>query len=278
MNPSTQLGHYRILEPLGKGGMGEVYRAEDTRLRRKVAIKVLSGMANADVERRHRLEREAQAVAALNHPSIVTILAVDEVDGVPFIVMERVEGRPPADLITRNGLPLDVILRVGIAVSEAIAAAHERGITHRDLKPANVMVLPDGRVKVLDFGLAKLRESAFDPDGATRMSTGDLTGEGRIIGTVAYMSPEQAEGRPVDSRSDIFSLGVMLHEMATGERPFKGDTNVSIISSILKDTPTPVSDLSPTIPSELGKTIRRALAKDPSRRWSSSSRSTIRPR
>jgi serine/threonine protein kinase len=236
MTIGSQLNHYRILEPLGKGGMGEVYVGEDTRLHRKVAIKVLPELMSADAERRQRFEREAQAIAALNHPNIVTIHSVEESEGLPFIVTELVEGRPLADLIARGGVPLDTLLRVGIAVSDAIATAHERGVTHRDLKPANVMVSPDGRAKVLDFGLAKLREAELDADGVTRLPTGELTGEGRIIGTVSYMSPEQAEGKPVDSRSDIFSLGVMLHEMATGERPFSGDTNVSIISSILKDT------------------------------------------
>jgi eukaryotic-like serine/threonine-protein kinase len=263
----AQLNHYRILEPLGKGGMGEVYLGEDTRLHRKVAIKVLPGLMSVDAERRHRFEREAQAVAAINHPNIVTIHAVEESDGLPFIVMELVEGRTLADAIGHHGLPLDLLLRVGIAVSDAIATAHQRGITHRDLKPANVMVTQDGRVKVLDFGLAKLREPEMDANGVTRMPASDLTGEGRIIGTVAYMSPEQAEGKPVDQRSDIFSLGVMLHEMAIGERPFKGDTNVSIISSILKDTPSSITDLNPALPADLARIVRRALAKDPSRRY-----------
>jgi Tol biopolymer transport system component len=188
---------------------------------------------------------------------------------VPFIVMELVEGKPLSDVIETGGLPLDALLRIGVNVSDAIGAAHERGITHRDLKPANVMIGKDGRVKVLDFGLAKLREEGAEFEGETRLPTGDLTGEGRIIGTVAYMSPEQAEGKPVDSRSDIFSLGVLLHEMAVGERPFQGDTNVSIISSILKDTPNPVTDLNPSLPAGLAKVIRRSLSKDPSRRYQS---------
>ena len=267
MSIPTQLNHYRILGPLGQGGMGEVFAAEDTRLHRKVAIKVLSGLMAGDPERRQRFEREAQAVAALNHPNIVTIYSVEEADGVPFISMELVEGRPLSEFIKAEGVPLDTLLRIGGAVSDAIGAAHYRGITHRDLKPANVMVGHDGRVKVLDFGLAKLREAEAEYDGETIAPAGDLTGEGRILGTVAYMSPEQAEGKAVDSRSDIFSLGVMLHEMAVGERPFKGDTNVSVISSILKDTPESVSDLKPQLPVGLSKVIRRSLAKDPSRRY-----------
>jgi Tol biopolymer transport system component len=249
--------------------MGEVFVAEDTRLHRKVAVKVLSGLVAADEERRRRFEREAQAIAAISHPNIVTIYSVEEADGVPFIVMELVEGRPLSDVIKTGGLPIDDLLRIGVAVSDAVGAAHQRGITHRDLKPANVMVGTDGRVKVLDFGLAKLREAEAEYDGETRLPTGDLTGEGRIIGTVAYMSPEQAEGKSVDPRTDIFSLGVMLHEMAVGERPFKGDTNVSIISSILKDTPSSITDLNPALPVGLAKVIRRSLAKDPSRRYQS---------
>jgi Tol biopolymer transport system component len=228
---------------------------------------VLSKLMAGDPERRQRFEREAQAIAALNHPNIVTIYSVEEADGVPFLTMELAEGQPLGQLIPAGGLPLDTLLRIGIAISDAIAAAHQRGITHRDLKPANVMVAPDGRVKVLDFGLAKLRDVENDPDGVTRLPSDDLTGEGRIIGTVAYMSPEQAEGKTVDPRSDIFSLGVMLHELGTGERPFKGDTNVSVISSILKDTPAPITDLNPRLPAGLSKIIRRSLAKDPSRRY-----------
>jgi Tol biopolymer transport system component len=266
--PDT-LNHYRILGPLGKGGMGEVYAAEDTRLHRKVALKVLPALLAADPERRQRLEREAQLVAALNHPNIVTIHSVEEDKGILFLTMELVEGKPLNEIAPAGGLPLDSLLRIGIAVSDAVAAAHQRGIMHRDLKPANIMVTPDGRVKVLDFGLAKLREAehAALSDDVTRLPTQDLTGEGRIIGTVAYMSPEQAEGKALDARSDIFSLGVVLHELATGQKPFKGDTTVSLISSILKDTPAPVTDLKPSLPPGLSRVIRRSLAKDPTRRY-----------
>jgi eukaryotic-like serine/threonine-protein kinase len=267
MTIPAQLNHYTILQSIGQGGMGEVFVAEDTRLHRRVALKVLSGLGSEDPERRSRFEREARAVAALNHPSIVTIHSVEEADGVPFLTMELVEGRALSSLIPGSGMPLDALLRIAIETSDAMAAAHQRGITHRDLKPANVMVTDDGRVKVLDFGLAKLREADAGAAGVTRLSASELTGEGRIIGTVAYMSPEQAEGKPVDPRSDIFSLGVLLHEMATGERPFKGDTNVSVMSSILKDTPSAITDINPTLPAGLAKIIRRALAKDPSRRY-----------
>ena len=253
-----QLNHYRVISPLAKGGMGDVFVAEDTRLHRKVALKVLSGLTATDPERRQRFEREAQAVAALNHPNIVTIHSVEEADGVPFLTMELVEGRPLGEMIPAKGLPVDTVLRFGIAIADAIAAAHQRGITHRDLKPANVVITSEGRVKVLDFGLAKLREAELDgsANDVTRMPTAELTGEGRIIGTVSYMSPEQAEGKPVDQRTDIFSLGVMLHEMTTGERPFKGDTNVSIISAILKDTPSSITVLNPALPAGLARVIR----------------------
>jgi eukaryotic-like serine/threonine-protein kinase len=268
VNPGEIIGHYRIVGPLGKGGMGEVFLAEDTRLQRRVALKVLPPIFASDPAYRQRFEREAQAIAALNHPNIVTIHSVEEDGGRLFITMEYVEGKPLSELIPRGGLPLDRILRIGIDVADAMAAAQQRGITHRDLKPANIVVTGDGRAKVLDFGLAKLREAelAAAGDQMTRM-TRELTGEGKIIGTVAYMSPEQAEGKAVDPRSDIFSLGVILHEMATGERPFKGDTSVSIISAILKDTPPPITDTNPVLPADLARIVRRCLAKDPSRRY-----------
>jgi eukaryotic-like serine/threonine-protein kinase len=268
VNSGDVIGHYRILGSLGKGGMGEVFLAEDTRLQRRVALKVLPPIFASDPAYRQRFEREAQAIAALNHPNIVTIHSVEEDGGRLFITMEYVDGKPLSDLIPRGGLPLDRILRIGIEVADAMAAAQQRGITHRDLKPANIVIATDGRAKVLDFGLAKIREAelAAAGDQMTRM-TQELTGEGKIIGTVAYMSPEQAEGKPVDPRSDIFSLGVILHEMATGERPFKGDTSVSVISSILKDTPAPITDANPVLPADLARIVRRCLAKDPSRRY-----------
>jgi serine/threonine protein kinase/Tol biopolymer transport system component len=266
----ARLGPYEILAPLGAGGMGEVYRARDPRLNRLIAIKVLPGAAATDAERRERFEREAHAIAALNHPNIVTIYSVEHADGQFFITMELVAGRSLAEMMPKSGLPLDRLLRIAIPVADAIAAAHQKGITHRDLKPANIMLGEgehDGRVKVLDFGLAKLAEAPVAAAAATALPTAPITDEGRIVGTVAYMSPEQAEGKPVDARSDLFSLGVVLYEMATGRRPFTGDTSISIISSIIKDTPKSVTEVNAALPRDLGRIVRRALVKDPTRRY-----------
>ena len=265
----TTLGHYRIVRELGSGGMGEVYAAEDQKLHRLVALKVLSAPLGVDDERRHRFEREAQAVAALNHPNIVTIYSVELSGSTHFLTMEIVEGKPLSMLIPHGGLPLDRLLKLAIPLTDAVSAAHHRGITHRDLKPQNVMVGDDGRLKVLDFGLAKLKEEQASSSAATVLPTQSLTGEGRIIGTVAYMSPEQAEGRPIDYRSDIFSLGIVLYEMATGERPFRGETSVSVLSSILKDTPRNVTEINHALPRDLARIIRRCLMKDPEERYQS---------
>jgi Tol biopolymer transport system component/serine/threonine protein kinase len=258
------LSHYRILEEIGRGGMGEVYLAEDTALDRKVALKVLPPeLANND-DRRARFTREAKALAALNHPNIVTIHSVESTDGVDFITMEFVRGKTLTELLQRNGLPLDRFFEIAIPLADAVAAAHHVGISHRDLKPANVMVSGDGRVKVLDFGLAKLQEV---PDAAvTGLPTHTVTQEGRIVGTLGYMSPEQAEGRRVDGRSDLFSLGVVFYEMLTGERPFRGDTPTALLASILRDTPPPAGSLNPAIPRELDRIVNRCLAKDMSQR------------
>jgi serine/threonine protein kinase len=266
----TRLGPYEILSALGAGGMGEVYRARDPRLNRLIAIKVLPSAAATDAERRERFEREAHAIAALNHPNIVTIYSVEQADGQLFLTMELVEGRSLAEMMPKSGLPLHRLLKIAIPVADAMVAAHQKGITHRDLKPANIMLGEgehDGRVKVLDFGLAKLADAPVAAAGATALPTAPITGEGHILGTVAYMSPEQAEGKPIDARSDLFSVGVILYEMATGQRPFTGDTSISIISSIIKDTPKSVIELNAALPRELGRIVRRALAKDVERRY-----------
>jgi Tol biopolymer transport system component/predicted Ser/Thr protein kinase len=260
------LGHYRIIRLLGTGGMGEVYLAEDTKLGRPIALKTLPPELTADAARRERFEREARAVASLNHPSIVTLHSIDQVEGTPFLTMEYVDGKPLGDLIPKKGLALDRLLKIAIPLADAVGAAHQRGILHRDLKPANVMVTSDGRVKVLDFGLAKLQD---DVRTAEALPTQELTGEGRIVGTVAYMSPEQAEGKTVDQRSDVLSLGVLLYELATGQRPFTGDTSLSVLSAILKDSPRPVPELRPDLPRDFTRIVKRALNKDPEERYQS---------
>ncbi len=261
-----QLGHYRVVAALGKGGMGEVWIAEDTRLHRKVALKTLPEAMAADPARRARFEREAQAIAALNHPNIVTIHSVEESEGTAFITMELIEGNKLTELIPADGLALEPFLEIALPLAEALAAAHQQGITHRDVKPDNVMLTHDGHLKVLDFGLAKLAapSPATALDTATRTA---VTAEGKILGTVSYMSPEQAEGKPVDARSDVFSLGVVLYQLATGQTPFVGDTPISTITSIIRDTPQPIGDLKPALPRHLGRIVSRCLNKDPELRY-----------
>jgi len=263
LSPGTRLGSYEIVGALGAGGMGEVYRATDPKLGRDVAIKVLPAEMARDPERLARFRREARAVAALNHPHIVTIHSVEEADGVHFLTMELVEGQPLDRVIPEGGLPVERIVEIAGALADALAAAHEKGIMHRDLKPANVMVTSEGRVKVLDFGLAK--ETRTNPSEAT-MSLAGRTQAGVVMGTPAYMSPEQVVGRELDHRTDIFSLGVMLHEMATGKRPFGGHSSAELTSAILRDTPPLVTDLRAELPGDLARIIRRCLEKDPRHR------------
>ena len=258
------LGPYQIQSPLGAGGMGEVYRATDTKLGRDVALKVLPAEMAQDLERLGRFRREAKSLAQLDHPNIVTIYSVEECDGVHFLTMQLVEGQPLDRLICEGGLPLEQIVEIASALGDALAAAHEKGIVHRDLKPANVMVSNEGRVKVLDFGLAKdVRGSNL---GDATMTSASRTEVGVVMGTPAYMSPEQTSGRPLDHRTDIFSLGVLLHEMATGRRPFEGSSSAELVSAILRDTPPSVTDMRPDLPSDLARIVRRCLEKDPRHR------------
>jgi serine/threonine protein kinase/tetratricopeptide (TPR) repeat protein len=258
------LAHYRIDTAIGAGGMGEVYRATDMKLGRDVALKILPPDVASDPERLARFQREARAVAALNHPNVVTLYSVEESAGVHFLTMELIEGQPLERLIPANGLPVERIVEISGALAEALAAAHDKGIVHRDLKPANVMVTTEGRVKVLDFGLAK-DVRAETSDGATQTSAG-LTQAGIVMGTPAYMSPEQISGRALDHRTDIFSLGVILHEMATGRRPFEGTSSAELVSSILRDSPPLVTDVRADLPDDLARVIRRCLEKDPRHR------------
>jgi len=263
----TTLGHYRIVEKLGAGGMGEVYAADDTKLNRQVAIKVLSPSVADNPERLQRFHREAQAVAALNHPNIVTLYSVEEEDETRFLTMEKVEGETLDHEIPRGGMKLSRFFQLAIPMTEALSVAHERGIIHRDLKPGNIMVTADGRVKILDFGLAKLQDPADENDGSYSTTTQALTQEGSILGTVAFMSPEQLQGKSPDTRSDLFSLGIVLYQMATGERPFEGESPADLISCILRDDPPPVSDVKVSLPSHLGRILERCLEKDPEQRY-----------
>jgi serine/threonine protein kinase/pimeloyl-ACP methyl ester carboxylesterase len=261
------LGSFAILGSLGAGGMGQVYVAEDRKLGRRVALKVLAPELDTP-EYRKRFEREAKVVAALNHPNIVQVFSIHEADGIHFLTMELVHGKTLTEHIPDGGMPLSKFLEAATEMAEAIVAAHERGIIHRDLKPANVMMTDDGRVKILDFGLAK---PAAGVTGLSleNSSTEGATREGHILGTVSYMSPEQAEGREIDHRTDIFSLGVVLYQMATGQLPFRGETSAAIVSSILRDSPDEVSDVRSKLPRELSRIIRKCLAKAPDRRYQS---------
>ncbi len=267
MPTGRTLGHYEILEPIGAGGMGEVFRARDTRLGRYVALKILPEKLAHDPERLARFRREAQAVASLNHPRIVVVHSVEEERGTHFITMELVEGTPLDQMIPESGLPLERAVEISIGMAEALAAAHGKGIVHRDLKPANVIVAPDGRVKVLDFGLATLaRPDPSEDEDETRTS---LTREGTVVGTAPYMSPEQAAGRSVDVRSDVFSLGAVIYELLTGRRAFAGESRTEILAAVLRETPTPVSKLRSGVPRALGAIVERCLDKSPERRFAS---------
>jgi eukaryotic-like serine/threonine-protein kinase len=271
INPGSKLGTYEILSLLGAGGMGEVYRARDTRLGRVVAIKVLPVGRMADENRRRRFVQEARAASALNHPSIVSIHEIESADGIDFIVMEYVEGKTLDAVIPRQGMTVSEVMRIAIPIADAVARAHVAGIVHRDLKPANVMVGSDGVVKVLDFGLAKL--VAFEPgnpDHETMTEDGDagpLSRSGMVIGTAGYMSPEQAIGKEVDARSDVFSFGAVLYEMVTGRRAFAGNSTAETLAAVVRDQPKAPSEVVPSVPKELDRLIQRCLRKEPERRF-----------
>jgi len=265
------LGHYQITEKLGEGGMGVVYKARDTHLDRFVAIKVLPAEKVADPERKRRFVQEAKAASALNHPNIIHIYDIDHSEGADYIAMEYVAGKTLDQRIGHRGLRLSEALKYAVEIADALAKAHSAGIVHRDLKPTNIMVNEDGAIRVLDFGLAKLTEQIQgDEAGLTAdIDAGGkpITDEGVIIGTVSYMSPEQAEGRKVDARSDIFSLGSVLYEMVTGQKAFQGTSKISTLSAILHQEPKPVSTIMQAIPADLEKLINRCLRKDTERRY-----------
>jgi eukaryotic-like serine/threonine-protein kinase len=275
------LGHYRIVEKLGEGGMGVVYRAQDLHLDRLVALKVLppdkladadpstrsgSARATSRAERQRRFTQEAKAASALNHPHIITIYDIASDGGIDFIAMEYVAGKTLDQVIPRHGMRLNEALKIAVQMADALAKAHAAGIIHRDLKPGNVMVTDEGQVKVLDFGLAKLTEAVPAGDDEPTRTAKPTTDEGTIVGSVAYMSPEQAQGKKVDARSDIFSFGAVLYEVVTGCRAFQGETRASTLAAVLKDEPKPASQIAVGLPKEVERLIRRCLQKDPAHR------------
>jgi hypothetical protein len=269
--PGTRLGPYEITSPLGAGGMGEVYRARDTRLERSVAIKVLPKELSHDADLKARFTREARAISALNHPHICALYDVGSEDGLDYLVMELLEGETLADRLSKGPLPNEQTLRYGFEIAEALDRAHRQGIVHRDLKPGNVMLTRSG-VKLLDFGLAKLREKEAEPalsNLPTRLASKPLTERGTVLGTFQYMSPEQLEGKDVDARSDIFALGALLYEMSTGRKAFSGTSQASLIAAILSSEPPPISTIQRMSPPALDRLVKTCLAKDPDERWQS---------
>jgi serine/threonine protein kinase len=267
LTPGTRLGSYEILAPIGKGGMGEVYRARDSKLNRDVALKILPDVFAADHDRLTRFTREAQTLAALNHPNIAQIHGLEDRSSVRALVMELVEGPDLAERLARGPIPVDETIAIARQVADAIEAAHEHGIVHRDLKPANIKVRDDGTVKVLDFGLAKAFEGSAAPNPVGPLSLSPtyaspvMTGVGMIMGTAAYMSPEQAKGKVVDKRADIWSFGVVLYEMLTGRALFQGETASEVLASVMMREPD-LSALPPTVPAPVRYVIARCLVKD----------------
>jgi eukaryotic-like serine/threonine-protein kinase len=279
LNSGAKLGPYEITGTLGAGGMGEVYRARDTRLNRDVAIKVLPQAFAADAERLRRFEQEAKAASALNHPNILVIYDIGERDGAPFLVMELLEGETLRERLRSGPLPVRKALDIAMQTAHGVAAAHEKGIIHRDLKPANIFVTNDGRVKILDFGLAKLTEqnqssSISETQSPTRTSGGHAQTEGRteagvVLGTAGYMSPEQVRGKPADARSDIFALGTILYEMLSGQRAFERDSSADTMAAILKEEPPELSGEGKKIPPAIERVVRHCLEKNPAERFQS---------
>ena len=268
--PGMTLGPYEILGPLGSGGMGEVYRARDSRLDRTVAIKILPSHLSKDPLRRQRFEREARTISGLNHPNVCTLHDVGSQDGIDYLVMEFVEGESLAQRLEKGPLPLDQALKIAREIADALDRAHRNGIIHRDVKPGNIMLTKSG-AKLLDFGLARpgAQNASLATLSASVPPNSPVTQEGTIVGTFQYMSPEQVEGRELDGRTDIFSLGAVLYEMLTGQRAFAGKSQLSVASAILEKDPPPITSIKPLTPRSLDHVIRRCLAKDPDDRWQS---------
>src|ERR1700740_851505 len=266
--PGKRLGPYEILSAIGAGGMGEVYRARDTRLDSTIAIKVLPSHLAARPELRERFEREARTIASLNHPHICVLYDIGHQDGIDFLVMEYVEGETLAQRLQKGPLPLDQVLRYAIEIADALDKAHRKGITHRDLKPGNIMLTKSG-AKLLDFGLAKLSQETKPATPISELPTekGTITAQGAILGTLQYMAPEQLEGKEVDARTDIFAFGVVVYEMATGRKAFEGKSQASLIAKILETDPIPMASLQPMTPPVLDRAVRTCLAKEPDERW-----------
>lgn len=266
--PGAVLGHYRIIGEIGAGGMGIVYKCLDARLDRLVALKVLPAEAVADTERRRRFAQEAKAASALNHPNIITVYDIGSAEGFEFIAMEYVEGRTLDKTIGRHGIPLKRALVYAVQMADALGKAHAAGIIHRDLKPSNIMITNEDQVKILDFGLAKLTATSRSAETGSTLSTLEtFTRKGELLGTPAYMAPEQVEGKGVDARSDIFSFGSVLYQMLTGHPPFRGETAMASMMAILREEPTPLSQIRPEIPGKVERALMRCLRKEPQQRW-----------
>src|SRR6266478_2466938 len=272
LQPEHTIGHYKIVEKIGEGGMGEVYKAEDLKLGRQVAIKFLPPGGTQDDKARERFLREARSASALNHPNIVTIHAIEEIDDLKFIVMENVEGESLKAMVAKGPLDLMQVLQLGSQISDALEAAHNINLIHRDIKSANILITPRGQAKVLDFGLAKIVQtlpSEIDKEAPTMVA--ELTDKGQILGTISYMSPEQTRGESLDTRTDIFSLGVVLYEAATGRLPFTGPSMLSIMHEIAASHPPLPSTIKSELPLEFDLIIEHALAKEKERRYLSAS-------
>ncbi|HEY4581053.1 MAG TPA: serine/threonine-protein kinase, partial [Candidatus Acidoferrales bacterium] len=273
LSPGAKLGPHEILSLIGAGGMGEVYKARDTRLERIVAIKVLPAHLADNPDLRERFEREAKTIASLNHPHICTLYDIGRQDGIDYLVMEFLEGETLSMRLLKGPLPLEQVLQYSIEIADALDKAHRKSVTHRDIKPGNIMLIKSG-TKLLDFGLAKLKQAAAPAIPISQLPTAgkdSLTVHGAILGTLQYMAPEQVEGKTdeLDGRTDIFAFGAVLYEMATGKKAFEGKTSASVMAKILESNPPSMSSLQPMTPPALDRIVKRCIAKDPDERWQS---------